>query len=232
MSFATTSAALSNHGTAVSFQSNQPQVSVSLRPKVYFFLDFSNIAISAGQLAADHGDSLLGRSRVRLHAPNLRAFVERERVWGGGYAAVGLWNQHAAIKHRFEESGIRFDICERGQKTHKEQNVDEKIQTEMYQLLDHSVERGTVVLATGDGNGYADKRGFIQTLSILHAHHFKIEVMSWKHSLNGTLRDWAKQNGRIIELDDFYRDLTFVEGYRSAEPSQFLSNKLARLRIA
>ena len=232
MQLTTSSATLQPHETAVCAQSTRRGYRVTVRPKVYFFLDFSNIAISAGQLAADHGDNMFGRNRVRLHAPNLRAFVERERLWGDGYAAVGLWNQHAAIKSRFEESGIRFDIYERGQNSNKEQNVDERIQYEMLQLLHPSVERGTVVLATGDGNGYADKRGFIQTLSILHAHHFKIEVMSWKHSLNGTLRDWAQQNGRIIELDDFYRGLTFIEGYRSAEPSHYLNRKLARLRIA
>lgn len=232
MSLTAVSNALSSPIPTVCDQRAPIRHRIAPRSTVYFFLDFSNIAISAGQIAPDHGDSLFDRSRVRIHSQNLREFVERERLWGSGYAAVGLWNQRASIKDRFEEVGIRFDICERGQNSGTEQNVDERIQYEMLHLLDPAVERGTIVLATGDGNGFADKRGFIRTLSILHAYGFQIEVMSWRHSFNGMLREWADQYGRVIELDDFYHELTFVEGRRRSTTPYQLNRKLARLGVA
>jgi hypothetical protein len=98
----------------------------------------------------------------------------------------------------------------------------------MLSLVRREVERGTVVLATGDGNGWSEQKGFIRTLSILRQQGFEIEVMSWRDSFNHQLRTWAEQNGRAIELDNFYHDLTFVEGRRQASPPHLMRRKLAR----
>lgn len=232
MSLTATATAVPSSSLSIGPPRGQQRSKACPRPFVYFFLDFSNIAITASQIAADHGDSFFGRHRVRLHCRNLRHFVERGRIWKQGYAAAGLWEQDSAIKRRFEEAGIKLDICERGQNSGREQNVDERIQVEMYKLVDKSVERGTVVLATGDGNGWSDRRGFIQTLSILHDQGFQVEVMSWRDSFNRHLRAWAETNGRAIELDAFYQDLTFVERYRPASSPHLMNRKLARYLAA
>ncbi|MEX1027126.1 MAG: NYN domain-containing protein [Candidatus Paceibacterota bacterium] len=205
----------------------------ALRQVVYFFLDFSNIAISASQLAPDYGDGVFGQRSVRLHSENLRSFVQRERIWGSGYAAAGLTDQRSLIKRPFEQVDITFDICERGCITGAEQNVDQRIQLEMMRLLEPDVEKGTVVLATGDGNGFSDNQGFIRTLAALHRSGFGVEVMSWRHSFNQHLRDWTHDHGgRVIELDDFYHDLTFIKDGRRATPKHQLGNKLARCLAA
>jgi hypothetical protein len=210
----------------------RPTISPSTsRSNVYFFLDFSNIAISAGHLAAAHGDSILGRPNVRLHAANIRSFVERGRFWRRGFAAAGLSNQQSPIKSHFQQCGIEFEICERGEITGKEQNVDERIRMEMLELLYDDVPLGTIVLATGDGNGSQENRGFVKTLKIMRQNGFSVEVMSWRHSLSSDLRDWSAENGKIIELDAFYEDLTFVPGCRAVTPTHQLLKKLARLRM-
>lgn len=202
--------------------------SACFRSTVYFFLDFSNIAITAGKIAPDHGDGLLDRRHVRLHCRNLRRFVERDRVWGKGYAAAGLKNQDSTIKRHFEQVDIRFDIFERGEVTGREQNVDERIQLEMYRLPAPRDEEATVVLATGDGKGTERGDGFISALTELRNRGFEVEVMSWAESFNQHLRNWAALNGRAIELDEFHQDLTFVEGRRPASPEHVLNRKLAR----
>lgn len=98
----------------------------------------------------------------------------------------------------------------------------------MYRLLAPGTEKGTVVLATGDGNGHQQNEGFIEALATLLSYGFEIEVLSWRHSLNSFLKDWAINHGRLIELDDYYMDLTFVEGQRTPSPISQLSKKLIR----
>ena len=106
--------------------------------------------------------------------------------------------------------------------------MDQRIQLEMYRLLAPGVERGIVALATGDGNGFADNQGFVEALSTLHSYGFEIEVLSWRHSLSSVLREWAIENGRLILLDDYFMDLTFVEGRRQATSLSQLSTKMIR----
>lgn len=197
-------------------------------PSVYFFLDFSNIAISARKLAPDHGDGLFGSQAVRLSSENLRLFVERDRHWGGGYAAAALANPRSPLKRQFEKQGFRFEAFERGEISGAEQSVDQAIQLEMYRLLALPPRNATVVLATGDGAGFDSGKGFTQALHDLYSHGFAIEVMSWRHSFNGVLRNWALAHGRAIDLDDFYLDLTFIAGGRKATQKHMLGKKLAR----
>lgn len=201
---------------------------ISPQGPVYFFLDFANIGINARQLAAEHGDGLLRGRDVRLSCENLRLFAQRNRPWGSGYAAAALCNQQAAIKRHFEQQGIRFEICEPGAISGKEQNVDRCIQLEMHRLITSGRPKGSVVLATGDGAGHHRGEGFLDALATAYRAGFAIEVMSWRHSFNEALRDWAITHGRVIELDDYYHDLTFVQGGRRATSKYQLSRKLAR----
>lgn len=195
---------------------------------VYFFLDFSNLAVNASYLASRFGDGLLRGQDVRLSSTNLRLFVQRNRQWGNGYAAAALSDQQSRIKHHFELQGIRFDIFERGEITGTEQNVDERIQLEMYRLNDSGCQKGTVVLATGDGAGFRRGEGFLRILTTLHQSGFAVEVMSWRHSFNKVLKTWATAHGRAIELNDYYYDLTFVQGGRQATHPIELGKKIAR----
>ena len=190
----------------------------STPPLVYFFLDFSNITISAKQIAVQHRDSMFEEGKVRLHCKNLRRLVQRDRVWGSGFAAAGLHNQESPIKRHFEREDIEFHISERGLHSGTEQNVDVVIQHRMLRLLHPDVERGVVVLATGDGNGHQSGEGFLPVLDMLLLGGHSIEVMSWRHSFNSELRAWAAEHGRVIELDDHYLQLTFIDGGRRSDP--------------
>lgn len=193
---------------------------------VHFFLDFSNIAIGARTVAFEKGDGLYGHETVRLHAGNLKHLAQRNRRWASGYASAGLCDQQSPIKYAFEKEGIAFDISERGKHSNSEQNVDERIQLQMMRLLRKPVEKGVVILATGDGNRSTNHSGFIETLVTLQDYGFAIELMSWRHSLSDELRTWASSNGRIIELDSYYNDITFLCGDRLATPRYQLSRKL------
>jgi len=201
---------------------------------VHLFLDFSNIAIGAKDLAAERGDGWMRRNDVRLHLENFKRLVQRDRTWGSGYAAAGLYRGEA-LKANAEKLGIRFDVCERGNRTNTEQGVDEKIQTAMTKLLlpyfdSNPPAPGVIGLATGDGNGHLEGDGFLPLLKAFRVLGFQIEVLSWRHSLNPVLGSWAAEHGQVIELDGWYQAVTFVEYGRQVTPPREFNCKLAQHR--
>ena len=113
----------------------EPRVACTKREHVYFFLDFSNIRSAAQEVAMDHGDTYLESRGLRLHADNIREFVQRDRIWEDAYAAAGLGDGYAAMKRRCEQARIRFDAFARGCKSGREQGIDQIIQGEMRRLL-------------------------------------------------------------------------------------------------
>ena len=56
----------------------------------------------------------------------------------------------------------------------------------------------------------------------MHDKGWRIEVLSWRHSCNRRMREWAENVGRFIALDDCYESTTFLEeqlpGRLVAEP--------------
>ena len=105
----------------------------------------------------------------------------------------------------------------------REQGVDQALRTAMLRdAFDYNGNPGIAVLLTGDGSGFADGVGFHADLERMHKRGWRIEVLSWRHSCNRRMREWADQNGKFIALDDFYDSITFLEppapGQRIADP--------------
>lgn len=59
--------------------------------------------------------------------------------------------------------------------------------------------------------------------------YWGIEVLSWEHSCNKDLKEWAEENGVFINLNDYYMSVTFLEGSRLASPLSLVSRKRASL---
>ena len=90
--------------------------------------------------------------------------------------------------------------------------VDQLLQTFMLRdAVDYNCAPGIAVLLMGDGSGFADGVGFHADLERMHRRGWDIEVLSWRHSCNRRMREWAEQNGKFIALDDFYNSITFLE---------------------
>ncbi len=87
--------------------------------------------------------------------------------------------------------------------------------------MDYNGAPGVVVLLTGDGAGYLKNDGFHITLELMRQRGWRVEVLSWTHSCNRRMKEWAELNGVFVALDDFYDSITFLEpsspGHRLAE---------------
>lgn len=192
---------------------------------VHCFVDYSNLFVNAIRVAEFRAESFRLRQRLKINFSNLQAFVQRNRDWGSGYAAAGLDNGDE-ICEQSKKAGIDFGVFERGRISNREQGIDEIIQKRMYQLLAKPVGRGVVVLVSGDGNGDGRDMGFLPALKALHQHGYEVEVVSWKISLNGTMRTWTVKNGRLIELDQWFDYLTEQPG-RPVKSRRELDNRMA-----
>ena len=186
--------------------------------KVFIYLDNSNIFISAQETAAEReGES--ARSRVRIHFRNLLALAHAGRPIERAIAVGSIPPELRQMWNRLENEDVEVQLLERGALHGSEQGVDQVLQTIMLRdTVDYNGVPGIAVLLTGDGSGFVDGVGFHADIERMHGRGWDIEVLSWRHSCNRRMREWAEENGKFIALDDFYNSITFLEGAWPGQP--------------
>lgn len=110
-----------------------------------------------------------------------------------------------------ENRSVEVSLFDRGDPMRGEQNMPDRIlQLRMLaDALDYNGDPGIVVLLTGDGSGYLEGAGFHSTLERIHSRGWRVEILSWAHSCNRRMREWAERNGVFVPLDDFFEAITF-----------------------
>ena len=189
--------------------------------RVFVYWDNSNIFISAQQVAAEReGDT--ARSRVRVAFRNLLELARAGRDIEHAIAVGSIPPELRHVWNRLENEGITVQLLERGALQGREQGVDQLLQTAMLRdAFDYNGDPGIAVLLTGDGSGFADGVGFHADLQRMRSRGWRVEVLSWRHSCNRRMREWAEEEGLFIALDDFYDGITFLE---SPAPGQPIAN--------
>ena len=200
--------------------------------KVFIFWDDSNISISAREVAAER-EGGTARQRVRIDFRNMLELAHAGREIERAVAVGSVPPELRYVWNRLENEGVTVQLLERGMLGGGEQGVDLLLQTAM--LRDgfrYNGDPGIAVLLTGDGAGFADGVGFHADLELMHNRGWRIEVLSWRHSCNRRMREWAEQNGKFIALDDFYDSITFLEppapGRPIADPRDAVPVDLSR----
>lgn len=187
-------------------------------PGLFIYWDNSNIFIGA-QAAAVEREGETARSRVRIHFRNLLSLVRRGRDIERAIAVGSIPPELRGVWNRLENEGIAVELLERGALHGREQGVDQLLQTHMLRdALDYNGAPGTAVLLTGDGSGFADGVGFHADLKRMHNRQWAVEVLSWRHSCARRMREWAEANGVFVALDDYYENVTFLEGAAPGQP--------------
>lgn len=186
--------------------------------KVFIYWDNSNIFISTQEAAAElEGEAT--RSRVRIHFRNLLALAHAGRPIERAIAVGSIPPELRQVWNRLENEDVEVDFLERGALHGSEEGVDQLLQTFMLRdAVDYNGTPGIAILLTGDGSGFADGVGFHADLERMHRRGWDIEVVSWRHSCNRRMREWAEQNGKFVALDNFYNSITFLEGAWPGQP--------------
>ena len=200
--------------------------------KVFIYWDDSNIFISARTVAAER-EGEAARPRIRIHFRNLLELAHAGREIEHAVAVGSIPPELRHVWNRLENEGVSVHLLERGAMQGREQGVDQTLQTAMLRdAFDYNGDPGIVVMLTGDGAGFHDGVGFHADLERMHRRGWRIEVLSWRHSCNRRMREWAEQNGKFVALDDFYDSVTFLEppspGQPAADPRHAVPIDLGR----
>ena len=184
----------------------------------FIYWDNSNILISAEEVAVEREGEAV-RSRVRIHFRNLLELARAGREIQRAVAVGSIPPELRHVWNRLENEGVTVQLLERGALQGREQGVDQVLQTEMLRDgFDHNGNPGVAVMLTGDGAGFADGVGFHADLERMRRRGWQIEVVSWRHSCNRRMREWAEEIGQFIALDDYYDSVTFLERPAPGEP--------------
>ena len=186
--------------------------------KVFIYWDNSNIFISAREAATDlEGET--ARGRVRIHFRNLLELAHAGRDIEHAIAVGSIPPELRNVWNRLENEGVSVQLLERGAIQGGEQGVDQMLQTAMLRdAFDYNGDPGIAVMLTGDGSGFIEGVGFHADLERMRRRGWRIEVLSWRHSCNRRMREWAEEYGKFIALDDFYYSVTFLERPEPGEP--------------
>ena len=178
--------------------------------KVFIYWDNSNIFISAQEVAIER-EGIAARHRVRVHFRNLLELAQAGREIEHAIAVGSIPPELRHVWNRLENEGVTVLLLERGAMQGREQGVDQALQTAMLRdAFDYNGNPGIAVMLTGDGSGFDDGVGFHADLERMYNRGWRVEVLSWRHSCNRRMREWAEQNGKFIALDDFYDSITFL----------------------
>ncbi len=183
---------------------------------VFIYWDNSNIFHEAQRLAEEKGEGPNARYRVRIHFDHMLRLAHADRPLKKALAAGSVPPEMRQLWNRMENRGVEVHLFDRGTPERGEQEMpDRLLQLRMLEdALDYNGDSGIVVMLTGDGAGYLEGAGFHSTLERMHKRGWRVEILSWAHSCNQKMREWAEENGAFIALDDFYEAITFMEPSR------------------
>lgn len=190
------------------------------------FVDATNVLVQARQTAAAREGWYAARL-IRVEFGNLVSLaiagrrVVRAACVGSNFGRMDdLWGY-------MRRQGVAVELLERGRETGKEQGVDAALQIHMLRVaLD--LEPGVAVLVTGDGSGYERGVGFHADLERMAQQGWGVELLSWDESCGDRFRDWVRDVGAYVSLDDYYDSVTFLEDGRRPKPLNLTGRPLAR----
>ena len=204
--------------------------------EVFIYWDNSNIFIEAQRLAEERNDHVDARFRVRIKFDNMLRLAHADRPLRKAMAAGSVPPELRQLWNWLEQQGVEVRLFNRIRPDLGEQEIPDRLL--QLQMLEDAMDYdpGIVVLLTGDGAGYLEGAGFHSTLQRMHRRGWKIEILSWRHSCNYRMREWAEENGLFIPLDDFYESITFLEpslpGHRLAQSRPAAPLDLSRRPVA
>ena len=180
--------------------------------RVFVYWDNSNIFHEAQRFAEEREEGPDARYRVRINFDNILRLAHADRPVERAVAAGSIPPEMRHLWNRLEGNGVEVKLYDRGNPDRSEQDIPDRVlQLRMLEdALDYNGDPGIAVLLTGDGAGYLEGAGFHSTLERMHKRHWRVEILSWRHSCNQRMRQWAEGHGVFVPLDDFYDAITFL----------------------
>jgi hypothetical protein len=194
---------------------SRPEHDPALARSVSIFWDGSNIFFPAREVAIDR-EGPYQAPNIRIQVDHMYELARAQRSVERAVYVASVDPKHA-ILDKLRACGMDLDVFEVGERSGREQAVDQALQVHMLRAIT-DLRPGVAVLLTGDGAGAEDGRGYFADLQRMHAFGWAIEVITWKAACHRRMRKWVEAHGRMIFLDDYYDSVTFLEGARRSKP--------------
>ena len=185
---------------------------------LHMLVDIPNITNPLRDVCCKREGDYTAFERTRL---SLRTFDRLGRddrpvassLWAGMDRASTRWLRGAIWAFAPD---AEIDLRQPGRDDDSEQQITDLVLGQrMARLGDNPP--GILVLATGDGAGWARGEGMFAAARRLAERGWMIEVLAWADSLNRHLAAWARQPPQLlVELDPFYDAITYVKGGRGS----------------
>jgi len=179
------------------------------------FVDLSNIFYGA----QDSVPRLSSLPIIRLKYDNLMKLALAGHPLDQAVVVTTERVGNVAALDAAEKAGFHLLRSEPGAFTGRKQNVDERLQLEMYKAAAMRPPAQAVLL-TGDGHRGRDADGgFIPALRALATQGTRVELLAWRRCCSAALEAAVLEVGGIVNyLDTFLSAVTFEQAGRRAEP--------------
>lgn len=196
---------------------------------MYIFWDNSNIHIS-GLNVMEEKEPSQPRELFRTNFKNLFELVRNNREVSEAFLSGSIPPPSASLWGYLQNMGIKLQLLNKTADGFEQESVDMSLQTMMLRTaIDNIASPSTIAVLTGDGAGKQLGEGFLSDLKRIKKMGWNIEVYAWEKSCNRYLKEYIKENGKFVPLDDYYYSITYLKEDRynptgtPVRPSQQLS---------
>lgn len=185
---------------------------------VHVFWDNSNIWLSAKNHCDEIGEA--PRDALRIHFLNLHNLATKGRMTETKVISGSIPPDSNSLWNNAKELGYDTHLLKRvkDERTLKkvEQAVDESLHLAMANVVLDFPAPQTMILLSGDGKVSGQNTSFPNQVERALKFGWNVEVYTWNNSYNRRayqkLIDLYGSNIRIIILDEFYINLTYIKG--------------------
>lgn len=185
---------------------------------MYIFWDNSNIHYAGLNQVLPLMEASVPREFYRTYFAGLLELVTRNRFIDDIFLAGSIPPKNDMLWGSLRRLGIQPKLLPRSITDGEADTTDHVLQLALLRLAMDKPEPDIVALLTGDGAGINSGEGFLADAKRLATRGWKFEVYSWDVACHRMLRDFATTNGQYFKLEDYYNNITFIEGGRRPTP--------------
>lgn len=184
---------------------------------MYIFWDNSNIHYAGLNQVRPILEPTAQMELYRTYFPNLLNLVVQDRTVEDIFFSGSVPPKGDALWNKIRDLGITPSLLPRSMTDGEADTTDHVLQLALLRLYMDHPEPKTIALLTGDGAGINDGQGFLADAKRLAKKGWRFEVYSWESACHKLLKDFAKENGKYVKLEDYYENITFIKGGRRAK---------------
>lgn len=181
---------------------------------MYIFWDNSNIHYAGLDIVFPRREPGVQKELYRTHFSNLLDLVVQGRTVDDIYFAGSVPPKGDALWNHIGGLGITPSLLPRSLTDGEADTTDHVLQLALLRLAMDCKKPHTIALLTGDGAGINNGQGFLADAKRIAEKGWKFEVYSWDSACHSKLKQFAQENGKYVNLEDYYENITFIKNGR------------------